>query len=483
MGLTAETVDTVSANFLALSAFSPSDEAVPFLQILQNGKLGIMSSEQRQSLTQQVAQFIARIPPEVWTKYQLARGSLSLGRFQSQRRFADVANLTGIFAPRPALRPVQRLTSDGRVAVVMETSGSAWRSIFGGSKAKKEAQRRKTEEAIQHFAAERKAEEEAKRLYFEAARPIAVFLSANFRPTFRNSRNHGEHDLYYDKVCIANKTQLSIKVTTNDLLGITGVEITERRDMDNVDFQPLERASGVPTPAVLTEVMNALQASAGTVGHKLEMAFLPSTSLEFGKLFGEDNALKATVYVGIGLYKGGTVSAIVITKSDFGMERVYLHSTNPEVQREFARHANDSAFPLHVLGTLDSDMEGTKAVANQDDISTETGDGIDRYLGRGKPSRVRIIARDGETVDESKMPPEKERTPSPRLELVVRNGRLVDDEIGKAIKKNMLNFLIGKEDLALAIVISLLAPGMSGDVTARTSRLNSDAILTVETPQ
>ena len=118
--LTAENAGAISANLLALYA---SDDVVSFLQRLQDGKLAAMSAEQRLNTTRQLAQYIARVPAGIWAQYQLVRGAVSFGRSQpTATRFADPSTFAHLFSSS-TIRPKQRLTPDGRVAVVMEASG------------------------------------------------------------------------------------------------------------------------------------------------------------------------------------------------------------------------------------------------------------------------------------------------------------------------------------------------------------------------
>ena len=129
MGLTAEIGGEFSADLLALSVFTPAsavDEVASFLQTLQNGKLDA-------AFTRRLAQYIARIPPEIWARYQLGRGTLLRDRSREGKRFADAATVAGIFA-HPAFHPAQRLTLDGRVVVVMEASGVGERARPQGSR-------------------------------------------------------------------------------------------------------------------------------------------------------------------------------------------------------------------------------------------------------------------------------------------------------------------------------------------------------------
>ncbi|MBI5299171.1 MAG: serine/threonine protein kinase [Deltaproteobacteria bacterium] len=129
-GLTSADRGVVSSYLLALSVFTPAspvDEVTSLLQTLRGGRLDAV-------VTRQLAQYIAQIPPETWARFQMARGRTTSAVQSQSQRFADAATVAGIFAHHLAPHPVQRLTSDGRVVVVMEASGVGERARPQGSR-------------------------------------------------------------------------------------------------------------------------------------------------------------------------------------------------------------------------------------------------------------------------------------------------------------------------------------------------------------
>lgn len=102
--LTAEAVGELGGSLLALfssgsvDGIAPTDEAASFLQTLRAGNMGKLPSEQRQVFVSQVAAYMARIPPQVWHQFQLARGGVSPHQPQPQpqhqkyQRFAHRPN-------------------------------------------------------------------------------------------------------------------------------------------------------------------------------------------------------------------------------------------------------------------------------------------------------------------------------------------------------------------------------------------------------
>lgn len=334
------------------------------------------------------------------------------------------------------------------------------KDVVTGERARREARRIAAEKEAESVRRQEEKFAQEARQYAEASKPVISFLRSNFSPTTRRSRMINAD--FYDGVCFVRGKNISIKVNKNGVGEGTDIEIYSwgGNGTSAIDYYPFGALLPIEEKLlILRDVMKALRERAGSFSHVLERAFMsPSQSVTLESLFDGLEAIHVDSYLGIGRYKGGVVSAIVVSKPDLGMERIYLHSTDEGVQREFDAHARDDSFyPLQVLRAVASDLANELKSRQYFDYREGLRTEMDRYLQTEAPAHLASVLEAGARP--------AMRVIAPMLRLAADKDKTVKKaenmDVVDKLDGSMMSFLLGNGTVDPLLALAIFWPDMN----------------------